>query len=210
MAELLLELFSEEIPARMQIRAADDLKRLVCDGLNKRGLSFSNSKAFATPRRLTLVVNGIPEHTEDQTLEKRGPRVGAADQAIQGFLKATGLDSLEQAEQRDTGKGVFWFAVQRVAGAPAMPSVVGAIEDSLEAMPWPRVLLIRPSKRGFFLDRFTADGEAAGDTWHQDLDEGKEQALDEFDGSLGAWQELPPELGDGDALAIALKSQQTQ
>src|SRR5437879_4400824 len=110
MAELLLELLSEEIPARMQTRAADDLKRLVCDGLKSRGLSFINSKAFATPRRLALVVDGIPEHTEDQTIERRGPRVGAPAQAIQGFLKATGLASLDQAEKRDTGKGVFWFA----------------------------------------------------------------------------------------------------
>src|SRR5438132_396487 len=111
MAELLLELLSEEIPARMQTRAAEDLKRLVCDGLKAAGLSFTDSRAFATPRRLTLVVDGLPAARPDVNEEKRGPRVGAPDQAIQGFVKAAGLASLDQAEKRDTGKGEFWFAV---------------------------------------------------------------------------------------------------
>ena len=96
MAELLLEFLSEEIPARMQARAADDLKRLVGDGLKAAGLNFSNARAFATPRRLTLVVEGLPVSREDVSEERRGPRVGAPDQAIQGFLKAAGLASLDQ------------------------------------------------------------------------------------------------------------------
>ena len=111
MAELLLELLSEEIPARMQARAADDLKRLVCDGLKAAGLDFTDARAFATPRRLALVVDGLPAARADVSEEKRGPRVGAPDQAIQGFLKGAGLASLDQAEKRDTGKGEFWFAV---------------------------------------------------------------------------------------------------
>ena len=94
MAELLLELLSEEIPARMQARAADDLKRLVGDGLKAAGLEFNDARAFATPRRLTLVVDGLPTARADVSEERRGPRVGAPDQAVQGFLKATGLASL--------------------------------------------------------------------------------------------------------------------
>ena len=104
MAKLLLELLSEEIPARMQARAAEDLKRLVCDGLKGAGLEFGSALAFATPRRLALVVDGIPAVREDVSEERRGPRVGAPDNAVQGFLKGAGLASLDQAEKRDTGK----------------------------------------------------------------------------------------------------------
>ena len=120
MAELLLELLSEEIPARMQARAAEDLKRLVGDGLKAAGLAFTDARAFATPRRLALVVDGLPTARADVSEERRGPRVGAPDQAVQGFLKGAGLASLDQAEKRDTGKGEFWFAVhrRRRAGRP--------------------------------------------------------------------------------------------
>ena len=118
MAELLLELLSEEIPARMQARAAEDLKRLVGDGLKAAGLDFTDARAFATPRRLALVVDGLPTARADVSEERRGPRVGAPDQAVQGFLKGAGLASLDQAEKRDTGKGEFWFAVIRQEGRP--------------------------------------------------------------------------------------------
>src|SRR6185436_13165883 len=104
MPELLLELFSEEIPARMQARAADDLKRLVSDGLKAAGLAFTEAHAFATPRRLALMVDGLPVSRPDVSEERRGPRVGAPHQAIQGFLKGAGFASLAQAEKRDTGK----------------------------------------------------------------------------------------------------------
>src|SRR5258707_14919460 len=97
MAEFLLELLSEEIPARMQTRAAEDLKRLVGDGLKAAGLSFAAARAFATPRRLALVVDGLPVARADVSEEKRGPRGGAPDQAIQGFLKGPGPSSPEQA-----------------------------------------------------------------------------------------------------------------
>ncbi|MBY0429597.1 MAG: glycine--tRNA ligase subunit beta, partial [Rhodospirillales bacterium] len=110
MAELLLELFSEEIPARMQARAAEDLKKLVTDGLKAAGLSFGSARAFVTPRRLTLAIDGLPVAQPDISEEKRGPRVGAPPQALDGFLKSAGI-ALDQCEQRDTGKGVFYFAV---------------------------------------------------------------------------------------------------
>ena len=88
MAELLLELLSEEIPARMQARAADDLKRLVCDGLKGAGLEFKDARAFATSRRLTLVVDGLPAARADVSEERRGPRVGAPEQAMQEIGRA--------------------------------------------------------------------------------------------------------------------------
>src|SRR5882724_3080433 len=154
MAELLLELLSEEIPARMQARAADDLKRLVSDGLKAAGLAFGDARAFVTPRRLALVVEGLPTARADGSEEKRGPRVGAPEQAIQGFLKGAGLASLDQAEKRDTGKGEFWFAVINRKGGPAAASLPGVIEGAMKALPWPKsmkwgsgsMLWVRPLK----------------------------------------------------------------
>ena len=110
MPELLLEVLSEEIPARMQARAAQDLKRLVCDGLKKAGLAFDKAEAFVTPRRLALVVDGLPDKQPDVTEERKGPRVDAPEKAVQGFLKSVGL-TMDQAEKRETEKGNFYFAV---------------------------------------------------------------------------------------------------
>ena len=138
MAELLLELLSEEIPARMQARAAEDLKRLMADGLKAAGLEFTSVRAFATPRRLALVVDGLPTARADVSEEKRGPRVGAPEQAIQGFLRGAGLASLDQAEKRDTGKGEFWFAVARKKGGPTADALPGIIETAMKALPWPK------------------------------------------------------------------------
>ena len=138
MAELLLELLSEEIPARMQTRAAEDLKRLICDGLKGAGIGFEKAQAFATPRRLALVVDGIPAVRDDVSEEKRGPRVGAPDQAVQGFLKGVGLASLDQAEKRDTGKGEFWFAVITKKGGPTAETLPAVIDAALKALPWPK------------------------------------------------------------------------
>jgi glycyl-tRNA synthetase beta chain len=138
MAELLLELLSEEIPARMQARAADDLERLVGDGLKAAGLDFKDARAFATPRRLALVVDGLPTARADVSEERRGPRVGAPEQAVQGFLKAAGLTSLDQAEKRDTGKGEFWFAVIAKKGGPTAESLPGIIDAAMKALPWPK------------------------------------------------------------------------
>ena len=138
MAELLLELLSEEIPARMQARGADDLKRLICDGLKGAGIGFEKAQAFATPRRLALVVDGIPAVRDDVSEEKRGPRVGAPEQAVQGFLKGAGLASLDQAEKRDTGKGEFWFAVITKKGGPTADALGAVIDAALKALPWPK------------------------------------------------------------------------
>jgi glycyl-tRNA synthetase beta chain len=138
MAELLVELLSEEIPARMQARAADDLKRLMCEGLKGAGLDFKDARAFAGPRRLALVIDGIPATRADVSEEKRGPRVGAPEQAVQGFLKGAGLTSLDQAERRDTGKGEFWFAVVKLKGGPTADVLPGIIDSVMKALPWPK------------------------------------------------------------------------
>ncbi len=138
MAEFLLELLSEEIPARMQTRAAEDLQRLVCDGLKGAGLDFGSARTFATPRRLALVVDGLPATRADVSEERRGPRVGAPDQAIQGFLKGAGLASLDLAEKRDTGRGEFWFAVIAKKGGPTAEVLPGIIEAAMKALPWPK------------------------------------------------------------------------
>src|ERR1700741_1379982 len=112
MPDLLLELFSEEIPARMQAKAADDLRRMVTDKLVAEGLVYEGAKAFATPRRLTLTVHGIPARQSDLKEERKGPRVGGPEAAIAGFLKAIGLASLDQAKiQRDPKKGDFYIAL---------------------------------------------------------------------------------------------------
>lgn len=138
MAELLLELFSEEIPARMQARAAEELKRLVADKLQAANLAFTKAAAFATPRRLALTVEGLPGHQPDVTEEKKGPRVGSPEPAIQGFLKSAGLTSLDQCQQRDTGKGVFWFAVAKKAGGPTATVLPGLVADAIMGLPWPK------------------------------------------------------------------------
>ena len=111
MPDLLLELFSEEIPARMQAKAADDLRRMVTDKLVAEGLVYEGAKAFATPRRLALTVHGIPARQSDLKTERRGPKIGAPDAAVQGFLKATGLKSLDEATIQRDPKGDFYVAL---------------------------------------------------------------------------------------------------
>lgn len=136
MAELLLELFSEEIPARMQARAAEDLQRLVTEKLKAAGLVYTNARSFVTPRRLALVVDGLPTHSADERKEEKGPKVGAPQQAVDGFLKKYGLTSLDQCEQRDTGKGVFYVAVIEKKGSATGAVLPQIIVDALHALPW--------------------------------------------------------------------------
>ena len=138
MTELLIEFFSEEIPARMQARAADDLKRLVTDKLAANGLTFTTADAHSTPRRLALVVDGLPERTADVREEKKGPRVGSPEQAVAGFLKSAGLDSLDRCEQRDTGKGVFYFAVTEKKGRETAEVLAEIIPAAMAELPWPK------------------------------------------------------------------------
>jgi len=136
--ELLLELLSEEIPARMQARAADDLRRLVLDRLEKAGLAYSGASAYATPCRVALVVEGLPERQPDVDEEKKGPKVGAPKQAVAGFLKASGLASIDQAEVRETDKGPVYFAVRHVTGKPTAEVLPGLLVEAIRALPWPK------------------------------------------------------------------------
>ncbi len=138
-SELLLELFSEEIPARMQLRAAEDLKRLVVEGLASRGLMVGKAMAFVTPRRLALAVEGVPEASPALSEERKGPRVGAPEAAIQGFLKGAGLSSISQAEVvKDAKKGDFYVARINKPGQPAPIIVADTVRDVLGKFPWPK------------------------------------------------------------------------
>ena len=139
MPDLLLELFSEEIPARMQAKAADDLRRMVTDGLVAEGLVYEGAKAFATPRRLALTVHGIPARQSDLKEERRGPRVGGPEAAIQGFLKATGLASLEEAKiQRDPKKGDFYVALLEKPGRATLDVLADMLPLIIRTFPWPK------------------------------------------------------------------------
>jgi glycyl-tRNA synthetase beta chain len=138
MAELLLELFSEEIPARMQARAADDLRRIVAERLAAAQLAYSRADSFVTARRLTLVIDGLPAAQPDVAEERRGPRAGAPEQAVQGFLKAAGIASLAECEERDTGKGIFYFAMIRRAGRPTVEVLPEILRAAILDLPWPK------------------------------------------------------------------------
>jgi glycyl-tRNA synthetase beta chain len=139
MPDLLLELFSEEIPARMQAKAADDLRRMVTDKLVAEGLVYEGAKAFATPRRLALTVHGIPARQSDLKEERRGPRVGGADAAIQGFLKATGLAKIEDAKiQTDPKKGDFYIALIEKPGRATLDVLAEILPVIIRTFPWPK------------------------------------------------------------------------
>ncbi|HXL30259.1 MAG TPA: glycine--tRNA ligase subunit beta [Bradyrhizobium sp.] len=139
MTDLLLELFSEEIPARMQAKAADDLRRMVTDKLVAEGLVYEGAKAFATPRRLTLTVHGIPARQSDLKEERKGPRVGGPEAAIAGFLKATGLSSLDQAKiQRDPKKGDFYIALIEKPGRATLDVLAEMLPVIIRTFPWPK------------------------------------------------------------------------
>ncbi|MGT2437568.1 glycine--tRNA ligase subunit beta [Bradyrhizobium betae] len=138
MPDLLLELFSEEIPARMQAKAADDLRRLVTDKLVAEGLVYEGAKAFATPRRLALTVHGIPARQPDLKTERRGPKVGAPDAAVQGFLKATGLKSLDEAKIQRDPKGDFYIGLIEKPGRPAIDVLAEILPVIIRTFPWPK------------------------------------------------------------------------
>jgi glycyl-tRNA synthetase beta chain len=138
MPDLLLELFSEEIPARMQAKAADDLRRMVTDKLVAEGLVYDGAKAFATPRRLALTVHGIPARQPDLKEERRGPRVGGAEPAIQGFLKATGLASIDEAKIQKDKKGDFYIALIEKPGRATLDVLAEMLPVIIRTFPWPK------------------------------------------------------------------------
>jgi glycyl-tRNA synthetase beta chain len=138
MPDLLLELFSEEIPARMQARAAEDLRKAVTDRLVDAGLVYDGAKAYVTPRRLTLAVYGVPVHQPDLREEKKGPRVGAPDAAIAGFLKSAGLKSLSEAKVQPDRKGDFYVAVIERPGRAALDVIAEILPEVIKSFPWPK------------------------------------------------------------------------
>jgi glycyl-tRNA synthetase beta chain len=181
MPDLLLEFLSEEIPARMQARAAEDLRKLVTDRLAAAGLVYEGARAFVTPRRLALSVHGIPARQPDIREEKKGPRVGAPENAIAGFLKAAGLKSINEAKVQPGKKGDFYVAVIEKAGRPAIDVIAEAIPEVVRTFPWPKsmrwgsgtlnwvrplhsiIATFGPETEEPDIVRFNVDGLAAGD-----------------------------------------------
>nr|WP_111298086.1 glycine--tRNA ligase subunit beta [Paracoccus saliphilus] len=180
MPDLLIELFSEEIPARMQARAREDLKRLVTEGLVQAGLTYAGAGAFSTPRRLTLAVEGLTAHSPTTREERKGPRTDAPDAALEGFLRSTGL-TRDQLEARDDKKGQVWFAVIERPGRPAAQIVAEVLEAAIRNFPWPKsmrwgagslrwvrplhsILCILSDEAGAETVPLTVDGITAGNT----------------------------------------------
>ena len=139
MPDLLLEVLSEEIPARMQEDGSGALKKQVLRRLEEARLQFDaeHVQSFATPRRLALLVRGLPAVQPDITVERKGPRVDAPEKAIQGFLKSTGL-TLDDCEQRETPKGPVWFAVTQEKGRPTADLLAELLPQALAAVSWPK------------------------------------------------------------------------
>jgi glycyl-tRNA synthetase beta chain len=138
MPDFLLELFSEEIPARMQARAAEDLRKLVTEALVGAGLLYEGAKAFVTPRRLALTVKGVPVRQPDVKEEKKGPRVGAPEGAIQGFLRAAGLKTISEAKVVPDKKGDFYLAAIEKPGRPAIEVIAEIVPEVVKTFPWPK------------------------------------------------------------------------
>lgn len=180
MPDLLIELFSEEIPARMQAKAREDLKKLVTDGLVEAGLTYAGAHALSTPRRLVLAVEGLTGESRSQREERKGPSTAAPEQAVQGFLRATGR-TLDQLEVRDDKKGPVYFAVIERPGRKAAEIVAEVLETTIRAFPWPKsmrwgagslrwvrplhsILCLLTGENGAEVVPLTIDGIAAGNT----------------------------------------------
>jgi glycyl-tRNA synthetase beta chain len=180
MPDLLIELFSEEIPARMQTRAAEDLRKLVTNGLVEAGLTYAGAAAFSTPRRLTLAIEGLLANSPTLREERKGPRVDAPEQAIEGFLRGAGL-TRDQLEEREVGKARVFFAVVEKPGRPAAEIVAEVLDSTIRNFPWPKsmrwgagslrwvrplqsILCILTTEAGAEVVPLTLDGITAGNT----------------------------------------------
>ncbi|MEO0543744.1 MAG: glycine--tRNA ligase subunit beta [Pseudomonadota bacterium] len=139
MPDLLIELFCEEIPARMQRKAAGDLKKLVTDGLVDNGLTYEAAGDYWTPRRLTLDIRGVTARSADLVEERKGPKVGAPEKAVQGFLRGAGLSSIDEAEiKSDPKKGDFYVATIRKSGRDAEEIIAEIMPGIIKGFPWPK------------------------------------------------------------------------
>jgi glycyl-tRNA synthetase beta chain len=180
MPDLLIELFSEEIPARMQAKAAADLQKLVADGLVDAGLTYAGAGAFCTPRRLALSIEGLSAESPDTREERKGPKVGAPDGAIDGFCRGAGV-SRDALEARDTGKGEVYFAVIQKPGRKAADIIAEVLEGAIRNFPWPKsmrwgtgslkwvrplhsIVCILTDEGGAEVVAMSVDGIAAGNT----------------------------------------------
>ncbi len=180
MPDFLIELFSEEIPARMQTRAAEDLRKLVTNGLVEAGLTYAGAAAFSTPRRLTLAIEGLLANSPTLREERKGPRVDAPEQAIEGFLRGAGL-TRDQLEEREVGKARVFFAVVEKPGRPAAEIVAEVLDSTIRNFPWPKsmrwgagslrwvrplqsILCILTTEAGAEVVPLTLDGITAGNT----------------------------------------------
>ena len=199
MPDLLLELFSEEIPARMQARAASELEKLVGEALKAGGLSFAESQSDSGPRRLVLHIEGLDPRSADIREERKGPRVGAPEKATEGFLRSAGLTSLDDCETRDDGKGAYYVAIIEKPGRTASEIVAEAVPDVIRKFPWPksmrwgasRLRWVRPLHSILcLLDGevvpFEVDGIVSGRTTmghrraHDEALRGKDLAIEDF------------------------------
>ncbi|KRB40021.1 glycine--tRNA ligase subunit beta [Phenylobacterium sp. Root700] len=191
MPQLLIELFSEEIPARMQVQAARDFDRMVRDRLAAEGLLPEGLKTFSGPRRLTLVAEGLPVAQGDRHEDRKGPRVGAPDAAIEGFLRSTGLTRDKLVE-----KDGVWFAHIHRAGRPTAEIVAEILDQVIRSFPWPKSMTwgrgtlrwVRPLKRIVFIFDgevvpFNIDGIESGDVTegHRFMGSGKSFKVKDFD-----------------------------
>jgi len=138
MPDLLLELLSEEIPARMQTRAERDLHAAVCEALSEADFTFGDAQTFSTPRRLALIIEGLAEHSPPRREERKGPRVDAPEKAVAGFLRAAGLDSLEQCETRADKRGEYYVAVIERDGESAAEVLARIVPQAVRKFPWPK------------------------------------------------------------------------
>ena len=180
MPDLLIALFSEEIPARMQTRAAEDLRKLVTNGLVEAGLTYAGAATFSTPRRLTLAIEGLLANSPTLREERKGPRVDAPEQAIEGFLRGAGL-TRDQLEEREVGKARVFFAVVEKPGRPAAEIVAEVLDSTIRNFPWPKsmrwgagslrwvrplqsILCILTTEAGAEVVPLTLDGITAGNT----------------------------------------------
>ena len=177
--DLLIELFSEEIPARMQRKARADLKKMVTDGLVEVGLTYEGAEAFSTPRRLALTVHGLTAESRATVEERKGPRTDAPEKAVEGFLRSTGL-TMDDLERRQDKKGEVFFARIETPGRKADEIVAEVLEATVRGFPWPksmrwgegslrwvrplrRILCILSDEEGARVVPLSVDGIEAGD-----------------------------------------------
>lgn len=149
MAELLIEILSEEIPARMQAAAARDFAKLIGDRLKEAALAPESIRTYVTPRRLALVAEGVPTRQPDREEERKGPRVGAPEKAMEGFMRANGLSSINECETRQIKGSDFYFVVRRIEGQDATSALPGLISDAIFALPWPKSMRWADTERRY-------------------------------------------------------------